>query len=503
MSLDKAAKHLAAHGRGPDTELVHMTKDEVKGLQQLAMAHGGSLTINPHTGLAEAGFLSRILPTVAGVAAGAATGNPMIGAAVAGGMTAATTGSLQQGIIAGGMAYAGSEFLGPGTRVAPAPITDMSTAFVPPTTTPTVAPTVAPPAEVVAPVVSAPVTPPAPVGGPGFTVDQMIAGSGRPELSGLSNTFDPYAKIPGENLGFTQAPDVKKGFFGSLTNPQKVALGGTGLLATMALANQAGNKGLPQEPTYASSPRLSKDFQGSFPAQPRPYYRATYAASGGLMAAGPVEAMSQANMNNFYPQGQMSKTQYATPSQMPTSAEVVNADYEPRTELYNGNMVRMAPGGSVDKNKKKKASLTTAAKLAAMDPYEASVAGLGNAMYHSQMPSDVAKGLQPTMDMGKLNLAEGGHLGSYSDGGRLLKGPGDGVSDDIPARIGKHQPARLADGEFVIPARIVSELGNGSTDAGARKLYEMMDRVQASRKKSIGKGKFAVNSKAAKHLPKK
>jgi len=124
-------------------------------------------------------------------------------------------------------------------------------------------------------------------------------------------------------------------------------------------------------------------------------------------------------------------------------------------------------------------------------------------MYHAQMPAETAKGLQPTMNLGDLNLAEGGHLGSYSDGGRLLKGPGDGVSDSIPARIGKHQPARLADGEFVIPARIVSELGNGSTDAGARKLYEMMDKVQASRKKSMGKGKFAVNSRAAKYLPKK
>ena len=56
-------------------------------------------------------------------------------------------------------------------------------------------------------------------------------------------------------------------------------------------------------------------------------------------------------------------------------------------------------------------------------------------------------------------------------------------------------------GEFVIPARIVSELGNGSTEAGARRLYAMMDRVQHSRKKSIGKGKVAVNSKADKHLP--
>jgi hypothetical protein len=93
------------------------------------------------------------------------------------------------------------------------------------------------------------------------------------------------------------------------------------------------------------------------------------------------------------------------------------------------------------------------------------------------------------------------NLGSYSDGGRLLKGPGDGVSDDIPATIGNGQPARLADGEFVIPARIVSELGNGSTDAGARELYKMMDRIQAGRKKTVGKDQVAKNSKAVRHLP--
>jgi len=93
------------------------------------------------------------------------------------------------------------------------------------------------------------------------------------------------------------------------------------------------------------------------------------------------------------------------------------------------------------------------------------------------------------------------HLGSYSDGGRLLKGPGDGVSDDIPATIGHNTPARLANNEFVIPARIVSEIGNGSTDAGAKALYQMMDRIQAGRKKTIGKDKIAVDTKAVRHLP--
>lgn len=99
--------------------------------------------------------------------------------------------------------------------------------------------------------------------------------------------------------------------------------------------------------------------------------------------------------------------------------------------------------------------------------------------------------------------AQGGYsLGDYSDGGRLLRGPGDGVSDDIPATIADKQPARLANNEFVIPARIVSEIGNGSTDAGARKLYAMMDRVQKARAKTVGKNKVAVDSKAYRELDK-
>jgi hypothetical protein len=103
----------------------------------------------------------------------------------------------------------------------------------------------------------------------------------------------------------------------------------------------------------------------------------------------------------------------------------------------------------------------------------------------------------------KRRYAQGGiaHLGGYSDGGQLLKGPGDGVSDNIPATISGKQPARLADGEFVVPARIVSELGNGSTDAGARRLYEMMNRVQSNRSKTVGKDKIAVDSKARRMLP--
>lgn len=113
-----------------------------------------------------------------------------------------------------------------------------------------------------------------------------------------------------------------------------------------------------------------------------------------------------------------------------------------------------------------------------------------------------AKFNKPT-PMGTLNFdpviasaAQGGimgasNLGGYAAGGnpRLLRGPGDGMSDNIPATINNRQPARLADGEFVVPADVVSHLGNGSTEAGAKKLHEMMDHVRKARTGNPKQGK--------------
>lgn len=106
---------------------------------------------------------------------------------------------------------------------------------------------------------------------------------------------------------------------------------------------------------------------------------------------------------------------------------------------------------------------------------------------------------------GDVEAAAGGimhsSLGGYAAGGnpRLLKGPGDGMSDNIPATINGRQPARLADGEFVIPADVVSHLGNGSTDAGAKHLHAMMDKVRKAR---TGNSKQGKQINARKYLPK-
>jgi hypothetical protein len=149
-------------------------------------------------------------------------------------------------------------------------------------------------------------------------------------------------------------------------------------------------------------------------------------------------------------------------------------------------------------------------------PYQAADGGIialaGGGMPVEQMSNQAMMGVNTMYPMANIStssygtpdqMAEGGlsNLGSYSDGGRLLRGPGDGVSDSIPAQIGNNQPARLADGEFVVPARIVSELGNGSTEAGAKQLYKMLDRVQRARGKTTGKNKVAHNTNAAKLLP--
>ena len=113
---------------------------------------------------------------------------------------------------------------------------------------------------------------------------------------------------------------------------------------------------------------------------------------------------------------------------------------------------------------------------------------------------------QQTADNSDQVLAASGgimgySLGGYASGGnpRLLQGPGDGMSDNIPATIGNRQPARLADGEFVVPADVVSHLGNGSTDAGAKRLHQMMDQVRMDR---TGKKKQAPAVKANKYIPK-
>jgi hypothetical protein len=271
----------------------------------------------------------------------------------------------------------------------------------------------------------------------------------------------------------------------------------------------------------------------------------------GYAVGGPVERMAAMNSigaNTGYPQARLQTPMYSNPMvQRPEATNVVAPSVDAGVGSYSGEP-QFAEGG-LSEAERKEYGLTTKSQRAARNltkSYEEEektrlqeaekLKSMGDKFDEGIIPRSrtqqltspysaamteyarlAKKSKVPVAEMPKTNLgdidnymdtpieaAQGGimhGLGGYSDGGHLLKGPGDGVSDSIPAVIGHNQPARLADGEFVIPARIVSELGNGSTEAGARKLYAMMERVQHARKKSIGKKKVAVNSKADKHLP--
>ena len=403
MSLELAAQHLASRGRKGDTMLVHMAPQEVSGLQALARAHGGTLTLNPDTGLPEANFLKRMLPMLIGAGLMFATGgtaapliagisNPALIGLGIGGLETARTGSLEKGLMAGFGAYGGAG-LGAGLMGAGA-TTAGSTASA--------------------------------LGVPGAATG---AGS-------------QAAMLAAQNQGFGQAG------LEALGSSAGVAQGAAPVVQSGMQSLGAGVQGLGTE--AGRSAALSSMGGGM------------QAAKYGLAAASPM-LMQGAEQTPFAGSG-------------PNPYEY---DYDPNTQRYT----RVPPG-----TRQRDILAPTTQMAAAGGPIEE----MSN---QNRMDTMMANG-------GQMFAAGGiSNLGDYSDGGRLLKGPGDGVSDSIPATIADKRPARLADGEFVVPARIVSELGNGSTEAGARKLYAMMDRVQKARGKTTGRNRVAVNSRTEKLLP--
>ena len=439
MTHQHTAKGLASLGRGPDTELVHMTKGEIAGLQSLAQQHGGSLTINPHTGLPEASFLSSILPMVLGAGAMMIPGvGPMMAAGLVGGGYGLATGSLSKGLVAGLGAFGGAS-LGAGLMGAGAE--GLAAAAVP---TVDAGAAMAAGAGDATANLAANATIPTGFAGNASTMGQGVAGlgseAGRSALMGQMGGGMGLAKT-----GLMAAAPM----FADMMTPTatKMPTVDQGMIRPYTFSRTPNEQpdALTAQYTPGQSTRERQWFNDQYTAG-TPYKAPgpEYMADGGQVGNGPVEDMSNGNImgiNTGYPMSDIYAGTYSAPDlQQPHAQNIVGAPQNAAGSPYIGQAT-FAAGGGIS------------------------------------------------------------NLGGYSDGGQLLRGPGDGVSDNIPAMIGEKQHARLADGEFVVPARIVSELGNGSTEAGSRQLYAMMDRIQNARKKSIGKGKVATNSRAAKLLP--
>lgn len=546
MSLQHAAQHLAAQGRGPDKQLVHMSPREVAGLQALAIAHGGSLSINPETGLPEAGFLDRLLPTILGAglmfATGGAAGAPLIaglsnattiGLGV-GALQAARTGDLRKGIMAGLGAYGGAGLTaglaGPGmtvanpqaAQIAAAPAAqagvtgapfefglsdpslglaeqaEMARAAFPP---------VAPPTQYADPYAMFKVDPATGSANPLNEIyrynatDGAIGAQGPTRMVNFPDQGINTIPLEREPLAIFQSSDqLVQGTrplvqFQPAANPfsTTVTAPPATVPAPVTPVSAAENLQAMSKSPIVSAP-LPYDFGAATAAEQTAIQDAiaaqrpsTFAerfkampgkdlAKYGLAAAAPV-LLAEPKSEPVKVDNEQFRYAYS-PGRVDDPTAGFPAGYRGEYRYFQPSFTRMAMGGPVE-------------DMSAANVYDMQNARGGV----SDMGVDMSTGMQ--------KMARGGvsHLGDYSDGGRLLRGPGDGVSDSIPAVIGRKRPARLADGEFVIPARIVSELGNGSTEAGARKLYAMMDRVQRARGKTTGKGKVAKNTRSDKYLP--
>jgi hypothetical protein len=447
-----------------------MTKGEIKGLHALALASGGSLSINPDTGLVEASFLKRMLPMIAGAALMATGVGAPLAAGLVGGFETLRTGDIGKGLMAGLGAYGGA-------GIAQGLSTAGAASMAPEVGATTVTEAGVPIAENTARAniqnafnLSQNATPipgaVAPGSTAGSTVTSAITPSAPVNMSNLGSGFSELGREAGRSAVYNALPQYT------------IPAAGASLANAMTPEQEIPGVAGPDEYDKRLRMRLSDSFTGYTPPQPNPYYRPTglgYAAQGGsvgdiMMAAGgsyddePVGddvGMAQGGIASYANQGQVSYLPESVA--VPRTGIFRDTDSDTaRKDAYEATMIR-----------NKKLAKASNIKLAAMP--KTSVKGLG----------DVEE------------MASGG-LGGYSDGGRMLKGPGDGMSDSIPATIGKKQPARLADGEFVVPADVVSHLGNGSTDAGAKKLYSMMDKIRNAR---TGKKKQAPAVRADKYMP--
>jgi len=430
-----AAQQTQSKGRGQDTMLVHMTPGEVKGLQALAMAHGGSLTINPQTGLPEAGFLSSVLPMVAGLALAPMTAGtslaflgatPFATAMTVGGITGLATGSLKKGLMAGLGAYGGAS-LGEGL-----------------------------------------------IGAGSIGGQQAAAAGGADEL-------------------------VKQGFIDQSGNLTSAAT--QGYNPAMEAAAEAGRNKAAEE--FAKKSAFEQLGASTSQAFDQPIGQ-TMGQLGGKKTAMAVAPTLLSATSDLMPKPEPLKT---TPTFIrPFSLDITNPSGTPQytpQDTREREQVRYAfkpeaiyqaaQGGLTALNGQTYDDEYGRDEYKAGGQAKARSKSLKGDPYYRFADSRRDSSMEAAIEQ---NFAKGGVKDALPP--RFLQGAGDGMSDSIKARIGGMQEARLADGEFVVPADVVSHLGNGSSKAGAKKLYAMMDKIRKAR---TGRTRQAPEVNPNKYMP--
>lgn len=457
------AEQLQSFGRGDDSMLVHMTPGEVNSLQGLAMATGGSLTINPHTGLPEAGWLGKLLPTILGAALAATGVGAPLAAGIVGAGQFARTGSLKKGLMAGlgafggaglaGAAGAGGSLLGGNAggllsnnagffganmgagAIAPSALTGAAATSGVTTTAPTLG-GVAPSA--------------ATTGGV-----QTVTGIVEPTLTtGALPTIQAAPQFTG-GMGSRFGQAVRAGLPSG--TPGMISKAAPMMAASGVLQGVSGAMA-PSGGTVGSDGVIDNSYAGPYTAQKR---TPTFAKdTSEILGSSKERRYFDIDMPEVYnTQGQIVQPGSSTARGTPILQNVLNPNAKKGQNRYNQILVPYM--GGVDPEEEGYA-----------DGGEVELAD-GAFVLDARTVSEIGNG-----------SSNAGLEALRRIGGKPIQGPGDGVSDSIPARIGRDQPARVARDEAIIPADVVKRIGKGNQKRGADKLYALMDKAHKARKKA-------------------
>ena len=407
--LASVAQNLADKGRKGDSMLVHMTPDEVAGLQALAQQMGGSLTINPQTGLPEANIFKKLLPMALGFALGPAGFGVFqsaltTGLAVGAGYTLAT-GSLQQGLAAGLGAYGGSNL---GTGLQAAGTADAATSAA---------------------------------ASDAASSGLQVAGGAGGDAASAAMVNPMQVTGPTASGGLSPFADISKMPLDITSN-----LGGTGSVANVASAPV-----IPTDPFGGPFKPIGDIAASSIPAPTAPI-------TPGSALTGAERYFGDKATSDLAAQ----RYADATGSTLGTSAMQTVGGISLQSAAEEQEAVKAQQAAIDEKRERRKRLFEEIAERT-----------LGRVNVRSGGLMQLAGGGMSYMEAGGTT----GPTGAPRD----VVGNGDGMSDSVPADIEGVQEARLADGEFVIPADVVADIGNGSSDAGSKKLYDMMDRVRKAR----------------------
>lgn len=442
VAQNPMAQQLQSQGRGEDTMLVHMTPNEVNSLQGLAMANGGSLTINPETGLPEAGFLKKLLPTILGAGLMLIPGvNALAAAGMVAAGSVAKTGSLKKGLMAGLSAYGGASLAGGlgagnvfGEGIKNAATTAGTTAST-------------------------------------ATADlaRQVAGTNIPGAGLTAGTTAAKTGLAGVAQGFGDA--AKAGLPGGIIGKAAPRIAAMGLMQGVSGAMTPSGGG-----SVAPDGRIDNSFQGPYYAQDR------------------KQIMDPDGANS-------SKQRRFFEVDMPEIYNTMGQVVQPGSHTVRGTQIMqpvLNPSAKKAKDDKGKPmySFVPTTYMGGIDPPQGMVAPNQDDMYDY---TGYAGGGEVELSDGAfvLDARTVSEIGNGSSnaglealrriGGRPVEGTGDGVSDSVPARIGRDQPARVARDEAIIPADAVKRIGNGNAKRGADKLYSLMNKAHKARKKA-GRG---------------